>query len=82
MNGIVTPTGLKISPWGLGFDNFFFYDFPCYFGFMLLYFVFSEFFCFLAEIEFLAYLRFCKPPKEENFSIIILGSSKIQCCCL
>jgi len=36
--------------------------FPCYF----------LDFCFLLEVGFLAYLRFCKPPKETNSIIIIL----------
>ena len=42
--------------------------------FFLLY--FQNSFCFLVEIGFLAYLRLCKAPREENFSNIILGLSK------
>ena len=47
--------------------SYFFSDFLLCFGFYGYFLSIFEFlFCFLVEVCFLAYLRFCKPPKETN----------------
>ena len=42
-------------------------SFLCKFGFL---------FCFLIEVEFLAYLRLCKPSKNKDWRIVILEKNK------
>jgi hypothetical protein len=40
---------------------------------------FGFLFCFLIEVEFLAYLRLCKPSKNKDWRIVILGKKKKNC---